>query len=208
MHCEIQVGPRYVKEGSENIARAGITGEMCVDDTHPKYYEAVSRGNVYHASMQAGASLGTALTATAVTLTLYNPQASGKNLVLISASVGITTVPSGGGTAVYALTANVNPYAAAPTGTTAATVRNSLLGGTNGVGLAYTAATLPAAPIIVKILNGGIYWATAAGAAAPMCFTEYLDGAIILAPNSAVTIQGIGVATSGVVSMTWEEVPV
>jgi hypothetical protein len=205
---ELQAGTRYLKDGTENKARSGLTGELCIDRAHPKYYEAVSRGNVYHTSMQAGASLGTALTASAVTLTLYNPINSGKNLVLIAVSVAITTVPSVAGTAMYVLAANVNPFAAAPTTTTAASIRNCLLGGANGIGLAYTVATLPAIPVAWRMLNPGQYWASAIDAISPISFTDTIDGSAVLAPNSAVTVQGLGQASSGIVSIIWEEVPI
>ena len=58
--------------------------------------------------------------------------------------------------------------------------------------MAYTAATLPAAPVIARVMPGGIYWATAAAAAAPMVAEDWVDGSLILAPNSCVTIQGVG----------------
>ena len=194
-------------DGSRLSLRMGKTGEAIVGQAHARYYEAVLRGRVYSAAMQAGGSMGTALTATAVTLTLYNPVGSGVNLVLLSASVAMTTVPSGAGTSNYALAGNVNTLAAVPATNTAATVRNNLLGGVAGVGIAYTATTLPAVPVILRVIPGGIYWATAAAAAAPMAMRDEVDGALILVPNTAVTIQGIGAASSGIAGMTWEEVP-
>ena len=36
---------------------------------------------------------------------------------------------------------------------------------------------------------------------------DNVDGAIILGPNTAVTIQGITAVGTGIVSMVWEEVP-
>ena len=204
---EGMIGPGLGADGSRQPARLGRTAELIIGNNHGKYYEAVSRGKCYHASMQAGASLGTALTATAVTLTLYNPANSGVLLALLHANVAITTVPGGAGTAVYALAVNVNPLAAAPATNTPATVRNCLLGSAAGVGISYTATTLPAVPVIARVMPGGIYWATAAAAAAPMVAEDWVDGSIVLAPNTALTIQGIGVATSGIASLMWEEIP-
>ena len=204
---EGMTGPGFGADGARQPARVGRTAELIIGNGHGKYHEAVSRGKCFHASMQAGASLGTALTATAVTLTLYNPLNSGVLLALLHASVAITTVPGGAGTAVFAFGVNVNPLAAVPSATTPATVRNCLLGSAAGVGQAYTAATLPAAPVIARVMPGGIYWATAAAAAAPMVAEDWVDGSLILAPNSALTIQGVGVATSGIVSLMWEEIP-
>lgn len=203
------VGPTTgAADGNRLNVRLGKNGELIVGQGHARYHEAVSRGRCFHASMQAGASLGTALTATAVTLTLYNPVNSGVNLSLLRSSVAITTVPGGAGTAVYAYAVNVNPLAAVPATNTEAVVRNCLLGSAAGVAKAYTATTLPAVPVIARVAPGGIYWATAAAAAAPMAVSDDVDGAIVLAPNTAVTIQGIGVATSGIVSLMWEEIPI
>jgi hypothetical protein len=210
MRCDVKAGPLYVKETSKSPARMGLTGELCVNRAHGKYYEAVSRGNVYSASMQAASSLGLALTATAVTLTLYNPIQSGYLLSLIFVSVSVQfTVVAG---APYVIAGNVNPYAAPPTVTTAANVINSLLGGKKGVGIAYTAATLPAVPIIIKHITAGA-WTPGAGGTQSTgwpCQTEYTDGSIILQPNTAITIQGIGNSanTNGIVSMCWEEIAI
>ena len=202
------VGPSVASgDGSPVPVRLGRNGELIIGNGHGKYYEQVARGKCYHASMQAGASMGTALTATAVTLTLYNPVNSGMLLSLIHANVAITTVPGGAGNAIYALAINANPLAAVPATNTPAVVRNCLLGAAAGVGIAYTATTLPAAPVIARVLPGGIYWATAAAASAPMVAEDWVDGSIVLAPNTCVTIQGIGVATSGIASLMWEEIP-
>ena len=201
------VGPSVASgDGSPVPMRLGRNGELIIGNGHGKYYEQVARGKCYHASMQAGASLGTALTATAVTLTLYNPLNSGVVLALLHAGVAITTVP-GVGNVNFAYAINVNPIAVAPATNTPAVIRNCLLGGPAGVGLAYTATTLPAAPVIARMMPGGMYFATAAAAAAPMSLTDWVDGSLVLAPNTAVTIQGIGIATSGIVSLMWEEIP-
>lgn len=209
-------GPMKRADGpSDGPIRSGITSEMIVGDAHARYYEAVSRGVVFGAAMQAGASLGTALTATAVTLTLYNPLGSKVNLVLLEVAMAITTMLAAPGApaasaAAYVLAGNVNPLAALPTGLTAATVRNCLLGGAQGVGLAYTGATLPATPILIRPLFGVSYSEITAASIAQLAtqFIDPTDGKIVIAPNTAITIQGIGAATSGIVSMMWEEVPI
>lgn len=194
------VGPRYAGDGSEAIIRLGRTGEQIIGDAHGRYHEATARGVVQHASMQAGATLGTALTATAVTLTLYNPAGSGVLLSLLNVSVGISTAPAG--SAVLVLAANVNPTAAAPSATTAATVRNNKLGPASGRGVAYTAATLPAAPVVVRVLGSVL----ATGSTSGVVISDDVAGQIILPENTAITVQSIGTAPSGIVSMSWEEI--
>jgi len=205
--AEVRTGLITSSDGAVNPGRSSKLGAMIAADGHGRYTEAVYRGNVYHASMQAGASLGTALTATAVTLTLYNPSGSQKLLSLLGASVGLTTALAAAGTAVHVLAANVDPAAAIPTGLTAATVRNNLLGGGLGQGKAYTAATLPAAPVVV--LTTQAYRIIGATPVSEYALNAYTDvgGLIVLQPNTAVTLQGIGTATSGIVSFVWEEIP-
>jgi hypothetical protein len=179
---------------------------MATTPAHGRYALAAKQGNVYTASMQAGASLGTALTATAVTLTLYNPLGSNVLLSLLEVTIGVTTVSGGAGTSIYVLAGNTTATAAPPATTTAGVVRNCKLGGTAaGTGLVYTAATLPAAPVILRTC-GSAYWGTAVGYNA-ITLIDDVGGSILLGPNTAVTLQGIGQATSGVVSFTWEEIP-
>lgn len=187
----------------------GLNRTLAVNrNAHGEWYNAVTRGKVFGASMQAGASLGTVLTASAVTMTLYNPSGSGVRLILLNVKVAITTILGGAGTAAYVLAANLDPTAAVPaTVTEAVTPRNLLLGDSAVpvAGKIYTIATLPAAPIIVRVL-GSLYYATAA-AVAPVSVEDNVNGAIVLPENTAITVQGIGQTSSGIISLMWEEVP-
>jgi hypothetical protein len=194
--------------GGSTVIKGSASGALFSLDRHGTYYEAVRNGNFYHASMQAGASLGTALTATAVTLTLYNPSGSPVNLVLMGAGVAITTYLAAAGNAHYVLAANVDQAAAIPTGLTAGTVRNNLLGASAGYGKAYTAATLPAAPVIVRAIGNVHLVGATPVSESSYSFWDKTDGALILKPNTALTVQGVGTASSGIVSMYWEEVPI
>jgi hypothetical protein len=205
-----QVGPQVVADGSQVNTRLGRLGELFISDSVGKYYELCRRGQIFSAAMQAGASLGTALTSTAVTLTLYNPAGSGVNLVLLQCGVNMTTVPvvAEVNTLVYA--GNVNTAAAAPSTVTAAVIQSGLLGGAAGQGKAYTAATLPAAPVVVRTFP--LAWSnvvTTEGYVGGLGVMDYVDGALSLAQNTAVTIQQIaGTTASGIVFMTWAEIPV
>lgn len=194
--------------------RLGRTLAQITQDAHGRYHEAASRGNLYHASMQAGAALGTALTSTAVTLTLYNPADSGVVLSIVEIAAAITTMlaaPGAPGAATAAIVAagNVNRQAAAPSAVTEAVVRCSLLGNSAGAGKAYTAATLPANPVVIAPLFNISYSEITAAAIAQFAgrFIAEIDGKLCLQPNTAVTIQSIGAAISGIISMMWEEIP-
>lgn len=209
IEVEGQVGPTRNTDGSNMTFRQAKTGEQVVSDVHARYYEATSRGSVYSASMQAGASLGTALTATGVTLTLYNPANSGYNICLLEVGVQVTTFLTASGSTVYALAGNVITATAAPSATTAATVRCTYLGNAAGVGLAYTTATLPNTPILLRSIGTITYVSNAGGLSlGGYSFMDMTDGKVVLAPNTCVTLQGIGIASSGIVHMVWEEVPI
>lgn len=156
---------------------------------------------VYVASTQAGVATSTGLSTTQTGFTLTNPLGSGKNLVVLDATVACTTAPAGAATLVWA--ANVNPAAAAVTQTTPLTVRSAKLGvAGSGVGLAASAVTLPAAPVVVRAIGGPV----AASQINPPFFKDDVAGALVLTPGSAVSINSLTTAISAVIAVTWKEV--
>ena len=199
MKLEGTVGPQVLSEGGLSEVRLGRTRELVTVDAHARSHEATSRGLTYHAAIQASAALGTALTASAATLTLYNPVGSGVLLSVLHVSAAILTAPAGGAALVYAV--NTNPTAAPPTGTTAATVRSNRLGPSTGKGVAYTVATLPAVPTIARILSN-----LSTNVSAQQILDD-VNGLLLLPENTALTIQNVGAAASGLVAISWEEVP-
>lgn len=198
---EAKVGLIVASDSTVNPVRTERTGGIVVQDAHAKYYEPVSRGAVFLASMQAGAALGTALTATAVTFTLYNPSSSGVNVAIIQCGIAITTAPAGSAAYVYAI--NAIDQQAPPATVTALTVRSAKLSVIPGKALAYSVATLPATPQIARVHSS--ITATASACVGPA--VDNVDGLITLAPGTMCTIQCVGTATSGIVSMVWEEIP-
>jgi hypothetical protein len=170
-------------------------GALVNTAAHASYFEANSRGRVYSACNQAVVTFGTALTATGVTFHLCNPINSGWDLVVLQTTLTVLTGGTGGHI-VYAYNA---PSVTAVTAGTALTAFNRL--GTSGVGQAKSATTLPAAPVAVRTLAGVI---TAAGV---NNITDYPDGALIVSPGAQLSVQGITVVGTGLISMCWEEVP-
>lgn len=204
MLAETQVGPKVAGDGTYQPARSTKDGSIAVQDAHARFQEAVMRGNVFCAANTANQALSVN-SATATGLILTNPAGSGKNLVLLELAVAITVAPTAVGSVV--LEANINPVAAAVTHTTPITPRNALLGtGTAPAGLVDSAATLPAAPIVIRSIMG-IQWVTGAQIA-NLAVKDLVDGAVILAPGTAVSIQAITTAVTGVMSFTWEEIPI
>jgi len=167
-------------------------------------YIANSSDFVYNASTQAGVALSTGLSTTQTGFTLTNPFNSGYNLILLQIFVTPTTIPAA--TASIVLTANIATAASstAVVQTTALTVRNAKLGaGSNAVGLAASAATLPAAPVVVAPL-GGIAGTT--DVASPSTLLTNLDGGFVVSPGSAVSVNSLTTAITCIVAMNWAEV--
>lgn len=198
-----QSGPQTLSDGAQpGGLRVSRTGELNTSDAHGRYQEAVYRGNVFLASTQAGQALSTALSTTQTGFTLTNPAGSGKNLVVLGAQIALTTAPAGISTLLWA--ANVNVAAAAVTQTTPLTVRNALLGsGGNAVGLAASAVTLPAAPVVVRAVGGG---PVATGSVTAPFISDEIAGQIILAPGTAISLSSLTTAISALVSVVWEEI--
>ncbi len=108
------------------------------------------------------------------------------------------------GSIVYAV--NNIPSSAAITANAAVTggPKNALVGSPKGAqGLALSTATLPAIPLAWKVFA---YVPVTANATSSN-IEDPLDGMLIVQPNTAVTLQGITSAGSGLFSMVWEEVP-
>jgi len=156
---------------------------------------------IYMASTQAGVATSTALSTTQTGITLTNPSGSGKTLVLLQFRGAFTSAPAAAASLVLA--ANVNPVATAVTQTTPLVVRKANLGvsGT-GVGLAASAVTLPAAPVVVRALGGPV----ATGSVSQPQVVDDIDGAICVAPGCAVSVNSLTTAISGIWSIVWKEV--
>jgi hypothetical protein len=202
IELEGEAGQVVTQDGANRTLRLTRYTGLAVTPAHGDYYDAVSRGNCFQASLQSAVALGTALTLTAVTFTLFNPAASGKNLVLLETTLAIP-VATTAGQVVYAV--NDTPGQAAPTGTAVVTggPKNCLLGsGAASVAQVFSAANLPLAPVARRVLAGII--STTPGGVHHI--VDRVDGKMILTPGTMVTIQGITTNATGIIGMMWEEV--
>ncbi len=189
-------GASFVADGATALReRRDKTNASVVAAAHAQYHEAASRNRVYAACNQTVITFGTALTATGVTFHLCNPIGSTVDLVVLQTTLTVLT----GGTGGHVVYGYNPPSLTAVTAGTALDVFNRA--GGSGIGQAKSATTLPAAPKAIRTLAGVI---TAAGV---NNVTDYVDGAIIVAPGAQLSIQGITVVGTGLVSMCWEEVP-
>lgn len=158
--------------------------------------------NTFVASTQSGIATSTGLSTTQTGITLTNPVGSGKNLVILGAQLAPTSAPAAAATLVWA--ANVNPLAAAVTQTTPLTPRCAILGNASAAtGLAASAVTLPAAPVVVRAIGGG---PVATGTVTSSFIEDVVDGALVVAPGCAISINSLTTAISAVISVTWKEV--
>src|ERR1700682_6134983 len=183
------VGPQSVKagDGANLEVRQGQTGELIVTEVLPRYVEAAYRGNVFLAAVQAATAV-TNLATTATGLILSNPAGWGKNLWIIDFGVQQAVAAAAAIDSVV-LAANVNPIATATVHTTPLAVRPALLGSSaTAVGLADSAATLPAAPVVVRSLYAPSISATATTSTAPYVKDE-IAGLIGLAPGTTLSLS-------------------
>jgi len=169
--------------------------------TNPQYI-VDGTDSVYCASTQAGVATSVALSTTQTGFTLTNPAGSGKNLVVLEINIAQSVAPAAAG--VFVAAANVNPVATAVTQGTPLTVRSAKLGETGtGAGLAASAVTLPAAPVVVRPIGGG---ALATGGIQSNFISDKVNGALVIEEGCALSINTITTAVTAIIGMTWREV--
>lgn len=166
-----------------------------------KYYDLVSSGRCYMAANSALQALSLNTT-TATGLIISNPVTSGVNLVLLQLCVALASAPAAQSNLV--LTGNTLTTAEAnTTHTTPLTVKNALISGSvsNAKGKVDSAATVPT-PAILRAIGGG---PVAGSSISPAYIREDLDGIMILAPGTVVSLQAVTTAISVVASIVWYE---
>jgi hypothetical protein len=206
MISELRVGPQVANDGAVITQRAARDSTTVVMDAHARYQEAVFRGNVFIAAQQASAVTPAGLsTAVSTTVSLYNPIASGKNLVIWDVGACIGAAIGSAVAGVIFLAAGVGPNIATPTTTTALTPVNALLNGaTSNVGKPFSLGTYTTAPVIIRSLTG-----YSGGALASVDNDGWypIDGAIIIPPGAWICV-GATSAITLLSSITWEEIPI
>ena len=162
------------------------------------------QGKVFYAANVSVKSF-VAVSTTATGLMVYNPNGSGKKVVLIDAGFAWTTVPG----AVHNLgIAVMNQNNAVPTANTVSGVPAQAADGSGNVGsaVAWDASTLPAAPTARRWFAGAA-WGSGA-AINPFQILDRIDGSIILIPGSLAIIAGLTTTALGVAHLTWAELPI
>lgn len=173
--------------------------------------EAVLRGNVYALTVSGGAATAfVGATGGTPLISIYNPAGSGKNLVVLMASVAGRVAASAAGTVGFNIWGGIS---VANTGTL--TVPTNLLSLAKSGSVAQGSSNAATTSTTAISGNGPLwnlgtyYWATAAAAfAAPL--QADIGGALIVVPGNLLALGGTAALTSATydASLIWEEVAI
>lgn len=212
MILEGQVGPRVTADGSSTEFRQSRLGSLVIQQAHSKYFEAASRSKIFTiTTAQAGTTIVAAnaappAAAAATILSLYNPSGSNINAVITKTVLQNISGTPGAGAFTYCVSWG-NRVTAAQN----ATPRCNYIGGANPICQGYTQTALTGGLVHVVLRAIGLAsFAAAVAAANPgLCFTDYVDGEIVVPPGGIFTIANAATGTTHVVagSISWEEVP-
>lgn len=178
---------------------------QAVAEQYADYYLLARAAAVFHAETAAtGVAPGTAVGTTAP-FALYNPIGSGVNLVILEAQMGYVSGTLGAGVVHYVV--NINPAAAAVTGTAIVPV-NAYLGGAASAAAPKTTATLPVTPTLLRPFCS-LQASLATSVTQPWQVKDIVNGAIIVTPGCSLSLESTAAAGTSplvVFGMTWAEV--
>ena len=204
LNVEFVFGPRFSSDNTPESPWLGMGASQVAHDVWGRYAEIARRGLVFSASC-AAVALGTAFTTTPP-ISVWNPSGSNKYISILKSHLNVTTVQTTVNTVAYGA---VNAQATKPTGGAAAVPQSALIGSTiTGIGQAFSASTLTAAPTLVgsafQLSSGGT-----ASSALTTCVTDWVEGSMLLLPGSAMGMQGVTAAGtgSGIITVYWAEIP-
>lgn len=197
--------PSSRSTGNPNAEQLWL-GEMAVSEVMPRYSALAKSGFVFSSRAALGilSLAGTAMTG----LVLWNGSAvaNGVDMHLLKGA-GNVAVTSAAMTGIALAKFTAQPTA--PTGTTAAVVNNGYVGGAVGSALAYSVATLLAAPVpMFDLLHNTA--AIAATGEDPGFLIDF-EGSIVVPPQTGVCFVALGAASAAAavnLSLSWAELPV
>ena len=185
------VGYNSMADGNQAAAltRFARDGSLVVAESHGKFYEQASRGNMYCAL---SSSAGIALIAVAANIpTLWNPQGSGVNLEVVRLELGWVS----GACSPVALNWDfLNPAGAAvATGAPIATATfitpvNMLVGAGKVSQAKFAAAAITFTTNPAFLMPTGIGVGTGAPTVVPSIVSKDYDGSLVLPPGSAISL--------------------
>lgn len=201
-------GLAAVQDGAPVPLVVGRFNELLIGNLLPRAAELALRGLVFSASVPAtGVAPGTAISTTAA-FTLHNPTGSGKNLVVLTGSMGYVSGTLGAGSILW--TANTIPVSTAPSGTPCTVVKTLISSSTAGaVGLPTYTTTIVAPTILRPAFNLGAALASTAGIWPTLI--DRVDGEFVVAPGCSINLMGLAAAGSSplvTLGASWAEVSV
>ena len=200
------VGLRNYNGDQEVNFRAGRQGQI-ISDPYGRFYQVAKDGFLWHAvTTDAGVAPGTDSVATTQAVSLYNPPGSNVDLVVLCARLAYNSGTLGAGEMLW--TKNTDSAAAAPTGT-AMVVSAGRLGGGAGVAVALQAATVPAAPTLLRVFCS-LDASLASSVVGPWVVPDDVWGSIIVPPGMSVNLAADAAAGSTplvAISLCWAQVP-
>jgi len=189
MISEGQAGPQRLADGQTGRTRFDSGGGL-VTNLWGRYTEAAKRGQLFMATTAVtGVAPGTAIGTTAAAA-LANPIGSGVNLIVLQGSASYVSGTLGIG--VVDWIGHLSPSQAAITGTAMVIVPGNLLGPLP-MGKALTTATVPASGSVFRLF-ANLPPMLATSAFAPWRVDDFVDGAIVIPPGCAVSLQGTAAA--------------
>lgn len=208
-NMKAKVGRQLAGDGADVLPWAGRQADL-VTQPFGKYYQAAIQGYIFNGvTVDAGFIPGTDAVSTTQGLSLYNPNGSGVNLVILNARIAYVTGTFGGGELLW--TANTNPASAATTGTAGHITNAKISGGTGTKASFLSASTVPEVPTLIRVMCSMLpILATTADASAFFEVVDEVDGAIIVPPGCRVGLASDATSGSSPVlagSMCWAEVP-
>lgn len=206
-NMKARVGRQLRSDGDDVLPWAGRQAAL-VTQPFGKYYEAALQGYLFHGiTVDAGFIPGTDAVSTTQGLSLYNPNGSGVNLVILTLRLSMVTGQPGLGELLW--TVNTNPASNATTGTAGHITNAKISGGGATKASFLSASTVPEAPTLLRVamefqandfveaVTNGVY-------------VDEVDGSIIIPPGCRAGLASDAVSGSSPVlsaSMLWAEVP-
>lgn len=196
--------------GTPNIQQLQL-GELAVSEVLPRYGALAWSGLVFSVGQTAAAAL-TAVGTTTTGLTLWNPLGSGKNLMLIDVTLGITPLTLA--TVGIQVMLGGGLQTATPAFGSALTPINNLLGAGASLAKAGTGSTTiaptPNPMRCVASWESTVLTTNGGATATAVAIKDEIAGLIVVPPGQVITLYGIGTVADASVNacFTWAELPV
>lgn len=211
-----QVGQGSYADGSTPPLRSGRQQDLIVSELHGKYYEQVSRGNVFHLAVTwtttvAAGNVAAAAAAAVTNFAIWNPATNNKNISLLRLTLSLISGTTPVGPVSYSQFSGVG----VPTVASVGTPYNALFGNSGVPSAKYMASAggsaLTGGGAIVTTGTAGFYFTAGTYANLAVSYAaDDIDGRIVLAPGQGFVpvFAAAGTSLLGAWGLIWEEVPI